>query len=320
MKLLEKLITKPKTFQRMLGLKFEQFELLLKRLNPIWKRAELSRKARESRKRNIGGGRPYHFKKLAEMVATVLLYYKTYATQELVGLIVGLDQGNVSRLLKKMLPLIEQAADPELATYLAQAKRAFEAMPSKDKIADWIAFLKKYPDLKEVSTDATEQPCYRSVDYEKQKAYYSGKKKRHELKTQISVAGSGRALNISATVPGSIHDKKLIDQECTVKKFPERTVQRFDSGYQGLAKEHPKHYIVTPNKKFRGEDLPPLEKELNRAHSKRRVIVENVLSRIKKFRICSNLYRGDIDDYNDIFRNVVALVNFKLTTASGVVA
>ena len=61
-------------------------------------------------------------------------------------------------------------------------------------------------------------------------------------------------------------------------------------------------------------------KELNKAHSKRRVIVENVLSRIKKFRILSGLYRVDINDYNQVFRNVAALNNLKLATRMAVAA
>jgi hypothetical protein len=314
MKLLQKLITKPKIFQRTLGLDFAQFKLLILRMKPLWKQAECERRKRKSRQRKIGGGRPYNCKTLDDMTAIVLLYYKTYMTQELIGLIAGLDQSNVSRLLKKILPLIEQAADPELATYLAQAKDAFEKIPPHQRLNDFGTFLQKYPDLKEVATDATEQQCYRSENYETQKKYYSGKTKQHSLKTQISVSITGRVLDVSETVPGSIHDKKLADQENTVRKFPERTVQRMDSGYQGMIKEHPEFYIVLPHKKPRKEELSPLAKELNRTHSKRRVIVENVLSRIKKFRISAGLYRGDIGDYNAIFRNIVALINFKLAT------
>ena len=151
-------------------------------------------------------------------------------------------------------------------------------------------FLKQYPDLKEACTDATEQQCYRSTDYETQKKYYSGKKKKHSLKTQITVAESGRVLDVSKTVPGSVHDKVLIDQEKTVIKLPKKTVQRLDLGYQGLIEEHPKYYIILPHKKMRGKELSPLIKELNQIHSRRRIIVENVISRIKKFKICSGLY------------------------------
>lgn len=316
MKLLIKLTSKPKTFQRIFGLKFDQFQLLVKRLSPLWEQTEFSRRTYDSRVRKVGGGRPYLLETLDAMVVTLLLYYKTYLTQEFIGCIVGLDQANVSRLLKKLLPLIEQSADPELATYLAKVKEEFDKIPPANRINNWNAFVRRYPDLKDVSTDATEQQCYRSTDYETQKKYYSGKKKKHVLKTQISVSESCRILDVSATVPGSVHDKKLIDNERTVEKFPEKTCQRFDSGYQGIAEEYPNHYVVLPNKKPRNKELSPLAKELNHANSKRRVIAEHALSRIKKFRICSGLYRGKLSDYNTVFRNVVALINFKLTTAS----
>ena len=85
-------------------------------------------------------------------------------TQEFVGLLVGLDQSNVSRLLKKLLLLIEQAADPELNLYLQKAKEEYEKIPANQKVNNWDTFLKKYPDLREVSTDSTEQECYRSSD------------------------------------------------------------------------------------------------------------------------------------------------------------
>ncbi|MCC7414951.1 MAG: transposase family protein, partial [Epsilonproteobacteria bacterium] len=43
------------------------------------------------------------------------VYYKTYMTQEFLGWLLNLDQSNVSRLINKILPLIELAADPEFA-------------------------------------------------------------------------------------------------------------------------------------------------------------------------------------------------------------
>jgi hypothetical protein len=72
--------------------------------------------------------------------------------------------------------------------------------------------------------------------------------------------------------------------------------------------------IVLPFKKQKEKELSKQEKELNKAHSKRRIIVENVLSRIKKFKILAGLYRGSRKSFNQIFRNVAALVNFKLKT------
>ncbi len=312
MKFLEKLTTRKKILQRTIGLHFDQLNLLVIRLEKYWLEAEFQRKASAKRRRKSGAGRPYKFQELAKKVLIVLLYYKLYITQEFLGLIVGLDQANVSRLLKKMLPLIEKAADPELATYLTEAKEAYSKQDPSQKINDWIGFLKRYPELKDASTDATEQKRYRSQNYEQQKTDYSGKRKHHSLKTQISIASTGRILDVSKTYPGSIHDKTIIDQEKTVQKFPERTCQRFDLGYQGVASEYPESYIVLPVKKPRKKELSDLAKELNQSHSRRRVIAEHGIARIKKFRICGNVYRGVTESYNQTFRNIAAILNFKL--------
>lgn len=313
MKFLENLTRKSNTFQRILGLAVQQFDLLLKELAPHWENAEKQRKLTHTRKRKIGAGHPYKFQSLRDKLLIVLCYYKTYATQEFLGMMLDIDQANISRLLKKMLPLIEKAADPELATYLERAKKEYAAA---EKIGDFAKFFEKYPALKDVSIDATEQQCFRSENNEKQKEHYSGKKKKHTKKTQTSAASTGRILDVSKTYPGSVHDKKIIDQEETIKKFPEKSCLRFDSGYQGVKQKNPNHYIVLPTKKQRGQELSELAKEHNRANSKRRVIAEHVFSRLKKFRICGNLYRGCLDSYNQIFRNIASILNFKLANPS----
>jgi hypothetical protein len=315
MKFLNKLIKKNGAFQRTFGMKLDQFNFFIKKLEPHWEEAESQRKISKSRKRDIGGGHPYKFDLYKQMLI-VLLYYKTYLTQEFLGAIIDLDQANVSRLLKKMLPLIEKAADPELAAYLAKAKEEYLAQSQTQRINNWGEFLKKHPDLKDISTDATEQECFRSQDYEQQKEHYSGKKKQHSLKTQISVSSTRRILDVSSTYPGSVHDKTIIDKEETVLKFPENAAHRFDSGYQGLRNDHPKHYLILPCKKPRSRELSDLEKEVNTTNSKRRVIVENMLAQLKKFRVLANLYRGPLESYNQIIRNIASILNFKLANQS----
>lgn len=311
MKFLDKLTRKEARFQRYIGLNFKQLDLLVMKIRILWDKAEYERLNRPNRMRRIGGGRLYTLELLKEQVITTLLYYKLHFTQEFLGDLVGIDQSNVSRLLRKMLPLIEEAADPELKNYLAQAKEDCE------KIATFEQLYKRHPDLRDVSIDATEQACYRSEKYDKQKKYYSGKSKQHAIKVQISVARSGRILDVSQSYAGSVHDKTIIDEEKTVEKFDKRVPQRFDSGYQGVKKEHPTYYIIAPTKKPKGGELTPLEKEQNRANSKRRVIAEHGMSRIKKFRICANTFRQPLlDTHNQTFRNVAALLNFRLNNTT----
>jgi hypothetical protein len=307
MKFLKKAIKNEEKFQRIFGLRAQQLKTLVVTLTPIWEKAEHERLARSDRKREIGAGHPYALPTLEEKVCTVLLYYKLYPTQEVLGIIVGIDQSAVSRLLKRMLILIEQAADPSLKTYLTQAKKDLE----KNKIKSINELFERYPDLRDVATDATEQQCYRSKNYDQQKKYYSGKSKQHAIKTQISVSSTDRIIDVSNSYPGSVHDKAIIDQEKTVEKIPDHVPHRFDSGYQGVKKEHPEKYLILPIKKPRSRELNSLEKEHNKANSKRRVVSEHRFAQIKKFRICSGVYRQPLDTYNQTFRNIAALINFR---------
>ncbi len=96
---------------------------------------------------------------------------------------------------------------------------------------------------KDVSTDVTEQQCYRSENYETQKTLLLRKKKKHTIKTQITISKTGKFLDISASYGGSVHDKAIIDKEKAIQQFPTETCQRFDSGYQDVKQENPSHFF-----------------------------------------------------------------------------
>ena len=307
MKFLKNLTKNENKMQRLIGLNYKQLYLLVRALKPLWEEAENKRLDRKNRKRAVGGGHPYKLQTIKYKIIAVLLYYKQYPTQEFLGIMLGLDQSSVSRLIQKILPLIEQAADPELQTYLVQAKENY----SVKRIGNWIEFLAKYPDLKDVATDATEQQCYRAKNYEQQKKYYSGKSKQHTIKTQVSVSSTGRILDVSLSYPGSVHDKTIADTEKIIEKFHKNIPQRFDSGYQGIKNDYPHHYILLPIKKPKGRELTALEKEYNKTHSKRRVKAEHGISMVKKFKILGGIFRQPVQQHNQLFRNVAAIVNFK---------
>lgn len=55
------------------------------------------------------------------------------------------------------------------------------ALPER-KLESMAQFLERFPEVKEVLLDGTERPVQRPKDSKKQKAHYSGKKKRHTRK------------------------------------------------------------------------------------------------------------------------------------------
>ena len=60
--------------------------------------------------------------------------------------------------------------------------------------------------------------------------------------------------------------------------------------------------------------LTQAERIGNRLQARRRIIVEHVFSRLKKYQVLAQVYRHRIADYNRRFRTVAALVNFRLAT------
>ena len=157
--------------------------------------------------------------------------------------------------------------------------------------------------------DATEQPIERPK--KNQQRFYSGKKKRHTLKTEIGITKKGRIINVSKPSPGSCHDFTIRKNEDPI---PADSRAYVDSGYQGIDKIHSQSEF--PYKKTKTRPLTKEEKEYNRALSSYRVTVEHILGDIKVFKILSDRYRNKRKRYGVKFNIVAGLVNLKNGFAS----
>lgn len=159
-------------------------------------------------------------------------------------------------------------------------------------------------EVEEIIIDATEQQIERPK--KGQKAFYSGKKKRHTNKTEIRILPKGRIVHVSKTKPGAVHDFEVYKKEPPI---PKDSTALGDSGYQGLDKLHIRTEI--PFKASKNKPLDKEDKAYNRALSRIRVKVENVLGQIKVFRILSDRYRNKNKRYNLKFNIISGIVNFK---------
>ena len=69
---------------------------------------------------------------------------------------------------------------------------------------------------------------------------------------------------------------------------PKQVVNVFDLGYLGIEKDFPEQLSALPyKKKINQENLPQEEIEFNTIHSKKRIVVEHTICRLKKYRIMS---------------------------------
>jgi DDE superfamily endonuclease/Helix-turn-helix of DDE superfamily endonuclease len=158
-----------------------------------------------------------------------------------------------------------------------------------------------------VLIDATETPIERP---KKQRRYFSGKKKRHTLKTQLVAEKSTRRVLCIAHEKGRRHDFRLFKRS-KVRLHPE-TKAVVDSGYQGLQRTHAKTNM--PKKRSKKNPLSATDKARNRAISSERVPCENVIAMLKRFKIIADRYRNRRRRFGPRFFLIAAIYNRELKT------
>jgi len=107
---------------------------------------------------------------------------------------------------------------------------------------------------------------------------------------------------------GSKHDFQLFkNSRCTLSQ---ETCLIADAGYQGIATLHPNSQ--TPAKKSKLHPLSQEQKSSNRALSRKRILIENIIRRLKIFRILSERYRNRRKRFGLCFNLIAAICNMEL--------
>jgi hypothetical protein len=83
-----------------------------------------------------------------------------------------------------------------------------------------------------------------------------------------------------------------------------------DTAYIGLKKYHLK--TIIPKKKSKKNPLTKEDKRENRRISRFRVVVENVIGKLKRFHIISHRYRNRRKRFGLRFNLIAAIYNFEL--------
>lgn len=142
----------------------------------------------------------------------------------------------------------------------------------------------------------------------KQKRHFSGKKKYHTLKAQVIADQGNKKIMCTDFCEGKKHDFRLFKESKIM--FQERTNVLADSGYQGIQKIHCN--VELPKKSSKKRPLTKEEKSTNRDLSSRRVLVENIIGSVKRFRILSERYRNRRKRFGLRFNLIAAIHNFEL--------
>lgn len=267
----EKISKYPVVFLRLCGVSVADFQAITEIIRPEWERIVSEKKC---------DGRKSHVATLEDKLLCVLIYYRTYITHEFLGYLFDLHNSNICRLLKKMEPILAKKIT---------IKKDRSLTP--EKVLELIA---------DVSEQQTQRPK------RKQKKSYSGKKKRHVIKTEIVITGDGEITGISKSRKGRVHDFRIRKEE---KPLPRNSSKYADSGYQGWQKLQSN--VTIPFKRRKDQPLTKEQKLHNHQLSSFRIRVEHKIRQIKIFRIMSGCYRNFQKKYGMRFNIIAGIVNFK---------
>ena len=151
--------------------------------------------------------------------------------------------------------------------------------------------------------DSFETPIRRPSEDARQRRTYSGKKKRHTLKSQVVTDAKGEILEIDAGHRGPEADIWIYEGSGVETRYPDAE-KTADKAYQ--SSDHPT--LHTPHKKPKGGELTPEQREENRWLAQVRIYVEHGIRRIKGWRILREDYRLAVGLFATVAQAVVGLV------------
>jgi hypothetical protein len=272
---IERALRSPRAVQALTGVSRAGFEQLESR----FAEGVGEQRAKRHYKRAPGAGRKHTLRTLRAKLFFSLLYLKCYPTFDVAALLFEVDRSRVCRWVGEWLPLLE--------VVLGRAA----VLPAR-QIRSVAEFLQRFPEVQDLFLDGTERPPQRPHKAARQRARYSGKKKRHTVKNIIGNDAAKRIVLLGETQGGRVHDYPLLQGSGWLPQLPEGLRLWVDRGFQGIEQAAPHLQVFQPQKKPRGESLPPWAQGLNRLVATVRVRAEHAIAGIKRLRCLSDVYRN----------------------------
>jgi hypothetical protein len=269
----------PQVFQAMTGLRLNEFTRLWWDLKALLETERASRLNRPNRQRALGGGVPARLDLRDQLLMTVI-WLRLYPTNEVLAYLFGLSDSTVSRVVRRVLPLLAASGNDTL-------KMPDPGRKHRRQLAELV---NQVPELA-VVIDSFEQRVQRPRPRAEADEYYSGKKKQHTLKSQLTVDRcSGLIVHIGPSVKGPTSDLKLLAQSGLAQVLPEGLKAGGDLGYVGIDKLLTGRGF-TPRRKPRGKPRPAEDAAYNTAFSQVRIVVEHSIGRVRGYKALSHIDR-----------------------------
>ncbi len=187
-------------FRTFTGLEVSEFDSLYRKVESRYGEFEEKRLSRPGRKKGVGeGGRLFKLD-LRDRLLMLMVYYRLYITLALTQFLFNLDLSNVWRDIRYLEPIVRECI-PIPKKMHEQVRR----LGTVEEVERYFPGFKAF-------VDSTEQEIPRPKNKAKRKTHYSGKKKRHTVKTQLTVNGKGLIVHKTNHARGRRHDLDLYRQ------------------------------------------------------------------------------------------------------------
>lgn len=277
------------------GLTPTALDALLQAAIPVLlERRRAAQARRPRRQRAVGGGRRRTLSPAQELLLT-LIYLRHNVAHAVVGALFGVSADTSENTFHEGVTVLQEVCPSQ--RWDAE-KRWQKGEPSwRSEAQDRLL------------VDSFETPVARPSQDAAQRRVYSGKKKRHTLKTQIVTDDEGEIVEVSAGHRGPAADKTIYEDSGVAARYPRAAIYG-DRSYLKATR------VQVPHRRPRGGELTPEQKAENRRLSQIRIAVEHSIRRVKAFRILRENYRLALGLFPKIVRVVVGLVQLNRLIAS----
>lgn len=264
----------PRAFKRRFGVRRKTFKSMVKTIKSF----------QQINKHSHRGAKPVL--EIEEQVLVTLEYWREYRTYFHIATSWGVSESTICRIVHRIESELMQSG--------------MFRLPGKKALLQGLS----QPEV--VVMDVTETPIERPK--RKQQEFYSGKKKRHTLKSQLIINQETGEIICTFFGKGRCHDFALF--KASGIHFHPETQGLYDSGYQGINQYHSNSY--TPKKKPKKGELSILQKDYNRLLAKERIGIEHINRRLKIFKILGDRYRNRRRRYGLRCNLLAAIYNYEL--------
>ena len=308
----DKLLEDEQQFLALTSLYPSEFDELLRPFEARWrqffKHRTLRRKRRGKPLTAIALSKPT--KKLPtikDKLFFILYFFKNNHLQQSLAAQFDMNQGQVSRWVKALLPVLEQSIKDlhlQPARDIDELAGLFRSRQGNDE----------GPSAQGLHLDVTERPIERNHDGSAQKHDYSGKQAGHRLKNSVACDESQYVHFAGLTYRGAFHDKAMAGEElpCLSALGASGLWLSKDKAYQGYQPRGV--HLLEPYKARRGQPLEPWQKEFNKWVNSIRIVCEHAISGIKRCRVVKEPLRYFDASFRDqVFNVACSLHNLRVS-------